>query len=70
MHQRCFSTDIPRNSSVYSTSYYQTDDGDGEDPFICAMGDGGESTGLAACVDSQVKRALLNLAIHGVGSGC
>jgi len=53
MHQRCFSTDIPRNSSVYSTSYYQTDDGDGEDPFICAMGDGGESTGLAACVDSQ-----------------
>lgn len=53
MHQRCFNPSILRNSSGYGESYFQTDDGDGEDPYICATGSGDESTGLAACIDSQ-----------------
>jgi len=52
-HQRCFDPSVPRNSAVYATSYYQTDDGDGEDPYICSMGPGEFSTGLAACSPDQ-----------------
>ena len=54
MHQRCFDPSIASNSAGFSTSYYQTDDGDGEDPYICATGSGAEGTGLSACIDSQV----------------
>lgn len=53
MHQRCFDPSIASNSSGFSTSYYQTDDGDGEDPYICATGSGAAGTGLSACIDSQ-----------------
>lgn len=50
MHQRCFVAD--RNTTNYFESYQGFGD-DGEEPFICAMGSGGDSTGLAACISSQ-----------------
>lgn len=48
MHQRCFDPSVPRNSSTYATSYYAPDD-----DYICAMGEGAYTTGLAACTPAK-----------------
>jgi hypothetical protein len=51
-HQRCFDPSVDRNSSTYATSYFNAD-ADGDDPYICSMGIGEYSTGLAACSPAQ-----------------
>lgn len=53
MHQRCFDPSVSRSSANYATSYYQTDDGDDGDPYICSMGASDAESGLAACLPSQ-----------------